>query len=224
VFLTSILAACSTVNTPQNAPAQHVLETESCDNEECTYTWTLVSRLGNAIDYIEERIGERNKEYTILGVELVIDSSRPKVWYPRHDSGERYVIVQIPSENSHDECVASYQLAHEAMHLIDPGPGTASYFEEGLAEYFASQLLEDWFEHDDNCLNKLQSLRYQPGVNEEYANALDMVERLLQLHPDAFSRIRSLREQGVTLDEISERHLSQLFPNISAALVTAFRW
>lgn len=45
------------------------------------YMWTIVSRLGDMFNKAEELFGVRDKEYTILGIELA-NNSQPQIWFP----------------------------------------------------------------------------------------------------------------------------------------------
>jgi hypothetical protein len=55
----------------------------SCDPlpDNSGYYWTIVSRLGNMITETEKLCGSRNKDFTILGVEIA-NIEQPHTWFP----------------------------------------------------------------------------------------------------------------------------------------------
>src|SRR5262245_12248896 len=93
--------------------------------------WTLTSQLGRMLFDAETRYGPRDKEWTVLGIELVSEEM-PHIWYPANFG--KTITIRLGS-GAHDcELIACYQLAHEAIHLLAPtGKGGASVLEEGLA-------------------------------------------------------------------------------------------
>ncbi|MBD2472179.1 hypothetical protein [Nostoc sp. FACHB-145] len=97
------------------------------------YTWTLASRLGEMIELIEEQFGERDRSWTILGIEFC--DTGPQTWFPG-DCG--HIIIQLGLSAKQDLVQALFQLAQSAVHLLDP-VRSATVLEEGLATYFSLQ-------------------------------------------------------------------------------------
>src|SRR5689334_8635258 len=99
------------------------------------YSWTLASRLGEALREAQARFGPRDPEWTILGYEF--GPGAPQLWYP--SGGSKMVIIQL-ADNARENAVTAYwQLAHECVHLLAPGGklGTETVLEEGAAALFA---------------------------------------------------------------------------------------
>lgn len=51
-----------------------------CDPIDGGYTWTLASLLGDMLTEAQNRYGERDLNYTILGIEF--SPHGPQIWYP----------------------------------------------------------------------------------------------------------------------------------------------
>src|SRR5437763_183874 len=97
------------------------------------FTWTLPSRLGALLNEAERLYGERDRSYTILGVEF--GPGDPQIWFP---GNRRHIVIQLADNALENTALAVYQLAHETIHLLSPtGTANAPVLEEGLATAFA---------------------------------------------------------------------------------------
>jgi len=138
------------------------------------YTWTLASRLGDILVKAESVFGPRDKNFTILGVELC--GSSPQIWFPGNCGN---IIIQITESCANDVNRACYQIAHEAVHLLSPiGKADATVLEEGLATYFSAKY----------CLES-QGISWNEEL-ESYKLARLLVEQLLTVDSDIICRIR----------------------------------
>jgi hypothetical protein len=161
------------------------------------YSWTLTSHLGDILARAEERFGQRNREWSILGVE--IGPECPQVWYP---GNRKHVVVQISREVHLKPHFAIYQLAHEAVHLLDPsGARRSNNIEEGLAEHFAGYYQVHVFGRE-LVLPNLPS----------YMACRKATEALLALDIDC---IRYLRAMGRKLWESTPECLMECVPKLS---------
>ena len=139
------------------------------------YTWTLASRLGHMLGVAQERFGERNLSYTILGVEFCGDI--PQVWYPG-DCG--HIVVQLTQGCLTNVVQACYQLAHECIHLLCPsGRPLTNVLDEGLATHFAHWYVQNEFQFD------------MPATVQSYQTARVLVEQLLGLDAGCIKSIRA---------------------------------
>lgn len=146
--------------------------------DETGWTWTLASRLGEMLNDAEQRYGERDKSYTALGIEFSGD--RPRIWYP---GNRRQIIIQLSQSCLTSMVQACYQLAHECIHLLSPGPGEqANVLEEGLATHFAHRYVRKTFNYD------------MPVTVASYEAARVLVEQLLALDAESVKAIR--KQQG----------------------------
>ena len=142
--------------------------------ENTGYTWTLTSRLGSIIREVEALYGERDKSWTILGVEF--GPGIPMLWYP----GDcMHVAIQLSANALESTSIASYQLAHEAVHLLSPtGGNEAPVLEEGIATVFS----------EDYMLRNFHLRGLTDLVS--YRNAAALVRELETISPSAIVRLR----------------------------------
>lgn len=156
------------------------------------YTWTLPSRLGDALTIAEKFYGPRNKEFTLLGIEFC--ESGPRIWYPK---SKDKIIIQLSFDAMESEKLALYQLAHECIHLLSPsGEKNSLVLEEGLAVYHS------WY-----FVNKCLGVDGKEITSEKnYLLAGLLVEKLLSLRPWFFRELRKHHHQlwDVSMTEISE--------------------
>jgi len=99
------------------------------------------------------------------------------VWYPGNCS---QVVIQLTQTCLTDLRRASYQLAHECIHLLSPSEGShANVFEEGLATHFAHRYIQQEFHFD------------MPATLASYQVARLLVEQLLALDAESVKTIRA---------------------------------
>ena len=63
----------------------------SCEPIKGGFSYSIASRLGNILNNAEKLFGERNKNYTLLGIEL-IDRDYPQIWFPDNCG---HIVIQI---------------------------------------------------------------------------------------------------------------------------------
>ena len=158
------------------------------------YTWTLASRLGSMLQVSQDRFGQRDTSYTVLGIEF--GGAIPQIWYPGNC---RNIIIQLTPECATDAVRACYQLAHECIHLLAPSGGqNANNLEEGLAMHFCHQYLVENFGIEWPC------------TIQSYAEARSAVEELFLVDP---SVIRRLRERQPAMYITSPADIISVAPN-----------
>ena len=166
------------------------------------FTWTLASQLGNMLREAEAEFGERDKDFTLLGVEF--RDGIPQVWYP----GDcKDIVIQLGLDALGNFDKACYQLSHESVHLLSPnGGGAASNLEEGLATYFAQRYM----------LRNFQKIMWT-GL-ESYEVARAQVGTLLSLNPEAILQIRI---QEPALSRITPQIMESVCPSVPPMLAEA---
>jgi hypothetical protein len=152
------------------------------------YAYTLTQKLGEYLREAERRHGQRNMEWTILGIEF--SGTIPHVWFPYT---EKLVSVMLTESAALDPNRALFQLAHEVVHLLEPSPLTpTTVFEEGLATMFSHEI----------CT------REQIAMHSDipsYLAAEAALKDLLAIYPDAVRTIRKVIRRpfvDLTSDEI----------------------
>lgn len=168
------------------------------------YTWTLTSRLGELLDRAERAFGERDKSWTLLGVEFSTNDY-PQTWYPGVSEGRKDIIVQITDSSAQDQKRAIFQMAHEVIHLLSPDgkPNSSTVLEEGLATYFS--------------IHVMLSMGYDISPSyigsPAYEAAYWQVKRLIDNHDNAFATIKTLRTDS-PFSQITPKQLLKRFKNL----------
>ncbi len=142
------------------------------------YTWTITSKLGHILRTAEEKYGNRDKEYTILGVE-VSQNEQPQIWYPGNC---KHIAIQLTQGCIVNMNRAVFQLAHEAIHCLSPTGGqNANYLEEGLATHFS---IEYTFSNGHGTWT---------AERPKYVDALSKVRELLKIDSDIIKKVRVIQ-------------------------------
>jgi hypothetical protein len=141
------------------------------------YTWTITSKIGHILQEAEKRFGERDKSYSILGVEFNQDG-HPRIWYP----GDcKNIVIQISLSCINDLNRAVFQVSHELIHCLSPtGIKSANCLEEGLANLFSIEYTRDnrhgiWTSSDP-----------------KYTAASKLVEELFAIDNDIIKKVRNI--------------------------------
>ena len=105
--------------------------------ENFLYTYTIASRVSEALVLAEKLYGPRDPSFFYAGHEFI--DRYPQTWYVG-DAQRKHIVIQLSLSCMTDEKRAVYQLSHEVVHLLSPILGTpANNLEEGLAEFFAQE-------------------------------------------------------------------------------------
>ena len=174
------------------------------------YTWTITSRLGQALNIVQTKYGKRNQDWTILGIEFST-KKQPQIWYPGSFEGRKDVIIQLTKSTSCNIKQALFQVSHEVVHLLSPNgkQNKTSVLEEGIATYFSIYYL--------NFIGfNLDPSQY---INlDKYKKAYEAVNNLYELYQDTDIRIQNLRKdnnQSLSENNLSVNLIKKHFPNIN---------
>lgn len=160
------------------------------------YTYTYASRLGDILALAEEKYGERDRSYTLLGFEFI--DGIPQIWYPRPE--RKNIIIQLTQACLTETMRGYYQLAHECVHLLSPTGGRrANILEEGLATYFSA-----WYMRDH-----LKMTGWDDSGIPSYRVAQGFTEMLLDLDPNV---IKVLRAEQPIISEITADLIVKHYP------------
>lgn len=173
------------------------------------YSWSIVSRLGHILNEIEKNYGKRDPIFTILGIELT-KKTIPQIWFPNNCG---HIIIQITDNCIKDMAEAVFQVAHEAVHCLNPVLfGQATVLEEGLATYFAINYTNEHFPEKNT---KPSDHRYQ--------TAESMVRKLLDGRPKIIRHLRSIEPSlsKITKDLLLEIH-PELAPELAGQVTQSF--
>jgi len=173
------------------------------------YTWTLTSRLGQLLNMAEEEYGERDKSWTLLGIEFT-DAEQPRNWFPTYSNSNKNIIIQLTKKAALNKKEATFELSHEVFHLLMPtGKSNATYLEEGLATYFSIKATQ-----------KI-GIDIEPSyiASPKYRKAFELAQTLYKAHPNAGEIITGFRKINIHPSSLNEKQLSIIFPKIDKATV-----
>jgi len=142
-----------------------------------SWEWTITSKMGDMLQKAEAKYGERDKTYTILGIELS-SVGNPYIWY----LGDRkQIIIRINEFCLNDMDYAVFQVSQEIIHCLCPtGGSNATYLEEGLATHFGNEYYRScgyvkWHVNDP-----------------KYIEALNLVEQLFRIDAEIIKKVRNI--------------------------------
>ena len=153
------------------------------------YTYTLTTRLADIINKVEEKYGPRDQSWTILGVEFG-PGTVPQIWYPFN---QKFLAVQLTHHALNDQFLATWQLAHEAVHFLAP-TRRAKVIEEGAATVFQ----QDYGRSEFGRLGQI--------CDPRYLRAEALVRELLDVDPDAIKRLRVIEPSFSHMTAASFEH------------------
>ncbi len=168
---------------------------------------------GNAHRYrtiLQDILGPFDRRFVFGSIKKSIDvEDVPHTNFPGgfHLNGGCVVDVHIsswPWENcSPDQ--GTWQVAHESVHLLDPGVGgSATFLEEGLAT---------WFQDESKFHTELVRAYIERGVthSQHYKVAKELVDSCM---PTLVPVVKDIRSLGVRIREITAEILSPRLPTV----------
>jgi hypothetical protein len=158
-----------------------------------TFTWTIATRISDALAEAERLYGPRDQRYFFAGHEF--HDGHPRVWFPRPG----HVVMQLNAAHRDDFPRLVFELAHEVIHLLAPS-ARANNLEEGLAVAFSE------------AYTLRETGRVVPFDIPSYAAARDAVKRLLALDGDCIKRVRATTPR---FSRITSRQLLEAAPGLS---------
>lgn len=208
--------------TPNNEIINNAIEAQTtafCSNQilahpiDHGYTWTLTSRLGQLLNMAEEEYGERDKSWTLLGVEFTSGAS-PKNWHPMFSKGnnDKNIIIQLTQKAAKRPKEAIFELSHEVFHVLMPtGDDDSTFFEEGLATYFSIKATQE------------TGIDISPDyiASPKYRRAYELTRTLYQQHPNASGTIKRFRKMGIQPSSLDAKQLTAYFPYLEKDIATA---
>lgn len=164
------------------------------------HSWTIVTIFGHILLDAQEKYGERDKSYTILGIEIN-DLDYPQIWYP---GNRKDIVIQITKDCINCMNQAVYQVAHETIHCIFATQGQpATVLEEGLATHFALEYCKN---------NGYGNWEIE---NKKYETAMSLVEQILRIDPEIILKIRDIQP---TISLATKQDIIEINSNISDEL------
>ena len=162
------------------------------------------------IAILEALLGPRDNRFVFHTVGVTTGQEDvPHLYFPNgyYLSGNCPVDVHVSrwpwKHFSPDQSV--WQVAHESVHLLDPGKlGSANFLEEGLAA---------WFQDEPQFHNE-QVRHYITKNKERTVNYMTARELVRSCMPRLCSAVRELRAAGVRIGDIEADHLGPHLPDV----------
>ena len=165
---------------------------------------------------LEDMFGPRDQRFVFGSIKKSIDEGDiPYTYFPNgfHFNGGCVVDVHI-SGCPWQKCYrnqGTWQLAHESVHLLDPGKrGTATFLEEGLATWF-----QDEPKYHIDVVKKYIE-QGQPHTRY-YEEAKELVWRCI---PQLTSAVKEVRSSGMRIRDITADVLAPCLRNVDRATIT----
>ena len=161
---------------------------------------------------LEGMFGQCDQRFVFGSIkESIRDDGKPHTHYPNEFDlkGDCQVDIHIGKEAWKD-CNydrATWQLAHESVHLLDPVKyGEASFLEEGLAT---------WFQNEPKFHSKgvKEYIKYNQSRKDspDYDKAEELVRRCI---PQLTSAVKKIRSTDVRIQKITAGDLTPYLPNV----------
>ena len=159
---------------------------------------------------LEDMFGQCDQRFVFGSIKKAIDEDDvPRTHFPDgfHLNGGCVVDIHI-SEWPWQHCCydqGTWQLAHESVHLLDPGvDGTATFLEEGLAT---------WFQDEPTFHIDVVQRYIERGIthSQDYTVAKEFVCRCM---PQLTSVVKKIRSLNVKIRDITGDELAPCLPNV----------
>ena len=159
---------------------------------------TLATMLGLMLYEAESLYGERDRSFTILGVEFF--KGVPHIWFP---GNRKDVVVRVGVECAQNPLRAYWQLANEIIHLLNP-PASTNILEEGVASNFVVHVMKKHWNGWD-CTPWFSG---QP-----YDVCRVAVDDVLAVCPDFIRRLRDGGGNWKALSAVTEQDIVAVCPS-----------
>ena len=189
-------------------------------NADGTYSLTLAQLTSVFIAEIEKLLGPRDSNFTYVGLEIeTTQNATPQIWFPHtghpeYESGKRskHIIIRLTESAQSNANVATWQLAHQCVHLIDPWQievegRQPNFLEEGIATWYQNTIV--------------QGVPY----DRPYAEAKTLVEPYMPELNAAIKHIRTqhnIRISAIDDPDLLLRHCSEMDTKVADALCCRF--
>lgn len=169
-----------------------------------SYEQTLMEELLKILEEAELLFGPRDRSYELLPPRISECGCAHPYIYPF-----RKIRIYLTS-TSKTRYVASYQLAHEAIHVLGPTRSWATVLEEGLATWFSNAYME-----------RVYGLQFE-APNRWYDAAMRAVAPLLAKNKFVIKELRVRQPQISKIDETLLVEVAGIEPDHARLLCADF--
>ena len=170
------------------------------------------------IGRIEGILGPKDKRFILRSIDKAPENEkdRPGINFPDgfHYRGNCPIDIYISwdawDNPNHDQAIL--QIAHECVHLLDPGKrGTATVLEEGLATWFQCEYT---FHHRDMRDYIADFRGYLNKAEEEYLEKYrDARQKVIDCDENLIKAVRELRSRDIRIRDITAEQLAHYLPD-----------
>jgi hypothetical protein len=168
---------------------------------------TLKQQLLEILAEAELLFGPRDHSYEMLEPRI-----SEKAYGQGYESAHRKIRIYLTGRSKNEPWLASYELSHEAIHMLSPiNWGEATMLEEGLATYFSFRYV-----------NRVHGIQFKTTGRRKYDAAQRAVSRLLAENEFL---IKELRVQQPVISKIDAKLLVEVGgvePSLATFLCTDF--
>ena len=184
------------------------------NEQQSRYIVYLKKRFCKYMTTLEQMFGPRDPRFVFGSFQKAIYNDFPRTNFPNgfHFNGNCVVNIHISKYPWQHCCYnqSAWQVAHECVHLLDPGPQTeTNVLEEGLATWFQN---EPCF-HDDLVKTYIKQ---SPTNLQNYIQARRLVQHCM---PNLIKAIKDIRGSGLSIRDITSDTLTSYLPEVDRQVV-----
>ena len=183
-------------------------------NDNAEYISYLRRQRERYIEILEGLFGPRDRRF-VLGTfsKSSNDEDIPQIHFPNtfHLSGDCIVDIQVSGGAwcKGDRYQGGWQVAHECVHLLDPGKGITNFLEEGLATWFQCEPRY----HEETVKGYIVQHGAR-GLLKDLRNYVEARELVLSCMPVLIEIIKEIRGSGIRLRHITPEILAPALPYV----------
>ena len=168
------------------------------------------------LEILEQLFGPRDPRF-VLGP-LIRSNDNPRTFFHvrYHTEGGCVVSIKLGAScwDNMEYGRGAWQVAHECVHLLDPGVGgTANVLEEGLASWFQN---EEPYHEDERVKVFIRMNKMGKRGIESYVEAEHLVRECM---PKLIPAVRRVRETGTRIRDVTEDELGLFLPNVESSIL-----
>ena len=155
--------------------------------------------------YLEGMFGKCDERFVFGTIqESTLPCGGPQTPYPGDPGPNGYhdIDIQISKRawNHYDWLCGAWEVAHEAVHLLDPVPyGSANFLEEGLAAWFQDQPRF----HVNSHVDSMEEYVIRAGIGRTLGNDYTIAKVLVcRCMPELIEVVKELRSPTVKISDI----------------------
>ena len=136
----------------------------------------------------------------------------PQPYFPNtfHLNGGCVVDIHLSSEawRERDYFRGGWQVAHESVHLLDPGERTTNVLEEGLATWFQCNP-----KYHNNIVREYIAIHGANSLLKDSRNYMEARKLVCSIMPLLLDSIKQIRAFGIRIRDITPERLARSLPN-----------